>query len=70
MVCRHMIMEQAFSGVQDLILLVSRFLKSLDHVFEVAQIRLIGTNVLSGEDIIEIDPQPCVAPFETLAIHI
>ena len=69
-VCRQMIMEQAFCCVQDLMPLVSRFSKSLDHVFEVAQIRLVGTDVLGGKDIVEVNPQPCVACFETLSVHI
>ena len=70
MVCRPVIMKQAFSGVQDLMLVVSRFAKFLDYVFEVAQIRLVGTNVLSGEDIVEVNLQPCVTCFKTLTIHI
>src|SRR5271157_2354857 len=41
MVCRRMIMKQAFGGVQDLMFLKSRLAEFLDHVFEVARIGFV-----------------------------
>ena len=41
LVCRHMIMKQAFGCVQDLMLLKTRLAKSLDQILEIAQIGLV-----------------------------
>ena len=41
LVCRQMIMKQAFGGVQDLMFLKSRLAKFLDQIFEVARIGLV-----------------------------
>ena len=41
LVCRGMIMKQAFGGVQDLMFLKTRLAKFLDQIFEVARIGLV-----------------------------
>ncbi len=60
---REMVVKETFRRVQDLTFSVPCVTKLLDHVFKVALIGLIGTDVLRCEDVVELDLQPCITRF-------
>ena len=61
---RLVVMEQALSRVEHVVLPEPMIGEMLDHVFEIALLRLVGADVLGGIDRIELDLQPLVAGGE------
>ncbi len=67
---RLVVMEHAFGGVQDHVLPDPALGKPRQHVFEIAQARLVGADVLRRVDRVEVDAELPVAEAEILVVDV
>src|ERR1700722_3688217 len=67
---RLVIMEHAFGGVKDLLLPDADLAEPLDHVFEIADRRLVRPDVFRGVHGVELDLQPAIARLEGLVVDV
>ncbi len=65
-----MVVVQALSGVQYVVLLDATLLEVLQHVLEVARVGLVGADVLGGVDGVELDAELRVAGGEARSIDV
>ena len=73
-VCGLMVMEQTFGDVKDVAFLDAHGAEpdteTLQQVFEVARVRLVGSGILRGDDSVELYLQATFAALKALVVHI
>ena len=67
---RHVIVKQAFGGVQDVALCQAQIAHMLQHVDEIAIIGFVGADIFGGIDRVELGAQRGIAEAEAAIIDV